>query len=171
MTRTRAALTLTLMLGFALPAAAQPPDWTHRVPMGKRIFITTHAGEWVEGIAVQIRPDAIVVSTPDGRQAVPYRDVRRAQKRDPAWTGAVTGAAAGVAVGLAVMRNSDCFGRQCTAEETGFIIGSAIYGGLIGWGLDMVIMGKRTIFEASAAPTLTLAPRRGGLSAAVVFSW
>jgi hypothetical protein len=171
MNRTVAAVIITL--GFPAVAAAQPPDWTQKLQLGKPVFITTESGERVEGVAGQITPEAVVVSTPSGIRTVPYRELRRVQKRDALWTGAATGAVTGAAFGIAVIADADCSygGNQCETELTGFVVGSALYGALIGWGLDALVKGKTTVFQSKPRTTMTVAPRRGGLSAAIAFNW
>jgi hypothetical protein len=162
-----------VIIALALPAtvAAQPPDWTLKLKLGKPVFITTESGERVEGVAGQITPEAIVVSTPSGIRTVQYRELRRVQKRDALWTGAAVGAGIGAAMGIAVVANGECRPVSCNAEETGFVFGSAIYGALIGWGLDALVKGKTTVFESGSSTKIGLAPRRGGMSAAIAHSW
>ena len=163
---------LIACMAIPTPTFAQPPGWTLNLQLGKPVFLTTQSGERVEGVTGQITPDAIVVSTPVGIREVRYRELRRAEKRDALWTGAAIGAATGAALGVAVIANSDCGGsEQCAAEEGGVVIGGALYGALIGWGLDALVKGKTTVFEAESSTTITLAPRRGGMSAAVAISW
>ena len=164
--------TVIALLVLPASALAQPPDWTLRLQLGKPVFLTTQSGERVEGVTGQITPEAIVVSTPAGIREVRYRELRRAQKRDALWTGAAIGAATGAALGIAVVANSDCgSSSQCAAEEGGVVMGGALYGALIGWGLDALVKGKTTVFEAESPVKVTVAPRRGGMSAAVAISW
>ena len=146
-------LLCALIVLIAIPTAAfaQPPDWTLKLQLGKPVFLTTQSGERVEGVTGQITPDAIVVSTPAGIREVRYRDLRRAEKRDALWTGAAVGAGIGAALGIAVVANGECRPTSCNAEETGFVFGSAIYGALIGWGLDALVKGKTTLFEAESS--------------------
>lgn len=164
--------TVIALLVLPASALAQPPDWTLRLQLGKPVFLTTQSGERVEGVTGQITPEAIVVSTPAGIREVRYRELRRAQKRDALWTGAAIGAATGAALGIAAVANSDCgSSTQCGAEEGGVVMGGALYGALIGWGLDALVKGKTTVFEAESPVKVTVAPRRGGMSAAVAISW
>ena len=164
--------TLLVMLIVPASAFAQPPDWTLKLQLGKPVFLTTQAGERVEGVTGQITADAIVVSTPVGIREVRYRELRRAEKRDALWTGAAIGAATGVALGIAVVANADCgSSQQCGAEKGGVVMGGALYGALIGWGLDALVKGKTTVFEAESPVRVTVAPRRGGMQANVALSW
>lgn len=158
-------------LGLPTVAAAQPPEWTLKLQLGKPVFLITQSGERVEGVTGQITPDAIIVSTPVGIRTVSFRELRRAEKRDALWTGAVVGAGFGAALGIAVVANGECVGAPCGAEEAGFVIGSALYGALIGWGFDALVKGKTTVFDSDMSVRVGMAPLRGGASAGVAFSW
>jgi hypothetical protein len=166
-------LICALIVLAAVPATAlaQPPDWTLKLQLGKPVFLTTQSGERGEGATGQITPDAIVVSTPAGIRTVEYRELRRAQKRDALWTGAAVGAGIGAAMGIAIVANGECRPQSCNAEETGFVFGSAIYGALIGWGLDALVKGQTTLFETDASTTVGILPRRGGVSAGLAVRW
>ena len=166
----RTLFAVIVALGLPAIAAAQPPGWTEKVQIGQPVFITTHTGDRVDGIAGQVTVDGLVVSTPIGTRTVPYREMRRVQKRDPAWTGAVIGAATGIFAGIVAALVSDCHGRQCQAEEGGLVMAGALYGGLTGWTADFNHSGKSTIFRSEASAKVTVAPRRGGLSAAIAFN-
>jgi hypothetical protein len=164
-----ALLVLLVLPGSAL---AQPPDWTLKLQLAKPVFLTTQAGERVEGVTGQITPDAIVVSTPAGIREVRYRELRRAEKRDALWTGAAIGAATGATLGIGVAVNSDCGdSRQCSAEKGGVVAAGALYGALIGWGLDALVKGKTTLFEAESTTRVSVAQRRGGMQANVALTW
>ena len=169
---TNHALVILLFLGLPAPALAQgPPEWTTKLQLGKPVFLTTESGERVEGIAGQLTADAVVVSTPVGIRTVPYRELRRAEKRDSIWTGVAIGSATGAVIGITAVAQADCTTSRCAAESGGAIIGAAIYGALIGWGIDALVKGRTTVFRSAAGPTLAIAPRRGGLSASAVFTW
>lgn len=169
MNRLLALLFVTLVVPAT--AAAQPPAWTLKVQLAKPVFLTTTSGERVEGVAGQVTPEAIVVSTPAGIRTIPYRELRRVEKRDALWTGAAIGAAVGATLGIGVVANGECRPQQCHAEETGVVIGSALYGALIGWGLDALVKGKTTIFDTDASTRVGVLPRRGGAAAVVAINW
>lgn len=169
MTRILALAILSLILPTV--AAAQRPHWTDKLELGEPIYVTTHAGDRIDGIAGQVTAEGIVMKTPLGVRTVPYRDMQRVQKRDPQWTGAVIGAATGIVAGIVGALVSDCQGRQCEAEERGLVMAGAIYGSLTGWMVDFNSRGKSTIFTAEPPRKVTLRPRRGGITAAIGFSW
>ena len=125
---TRTIALAIVVLGLPVAAAAQPPEWTLKLQLGKPVFLTTQAGERVEGVTGQITPEAIIVSTPAGIREVRYRELRRAEKRDALWTGAAVGAAIGAALGIAVAVDADCgSSSQCSAEKGGVVVGGALY--------------------------------------------
>ena len=167
----RSLFAVIIALGLPSVAAAQPPGWTEKLEIGQPVFITTHTGDRVEGIAGQVTSEGLIMSTPLGIRTVPYREMRRVQKPDPAWTGAVIGAATGIFAGIVGALASDCHGRQCRAEEGGLVMAGALYGGLTGWTVDFNFKGKSTIFKGESSRKVTVAPRRGGLSAAIAFNW
>lgn len=170
MNRTVAAV--MMVVGLPVASAAQPPKWTEQVQLGKPIFVTTHAGDRVDGVAGQVTVEGLVISTPVGIRTVTYREMRHAQKRDALWTGAAIGAAVGAGLGIAVIANSDCgSSQQCGAEEGGVVIGGALYGALIGWGLDALVKGKTTLFQSEGTTSVSVVPRRGGLAARATFTW
>ena len=160
-----------IVLGFAVSAAAQPPQWTEKVKLGKWVYVTTQTGERVDGVTGQITEEGLVVATPVGVRTIPYREMRWVQKRDAAWPGALIGVVAGVAVGIVWALASDCTYRQCREKERGLVMTGALYGGLTGWIADGQVDGKTTLFQADPSRKVTLAPRRGGVSARVSFSW
>ena len=159
---------------LALPSStqAQVPAWAQEIKLGKPLFLTTAAGERIEGVAGQVTPDAILVATPVGVRSVPYRELRRAEKRDALWTGAAIGAGVSAGVSFVVIAtNADCTTDHCRSENAAAVIGGAIYGGLIGWGLDALVKGKTTVFDSDMSVRVGMAPKRGGLSAGVTFNW
>ena len=167
----RTLFAVIIALGLPAVAGAQSPGWTEKVQIGEPVFITTRAGDRVDGIAGQVTTEGLVVSTPIGTRTVPYREMRRVERRDPAWTGAVIGAATGIFAGIVAALVSDCHGRQCQAEERGLVMTGALYGVITGWTVDFNHSGKSTIFKSDASAKVTVAPRRGGLSAAIAFNW
>ena len=167
MTRTLAAVLIVLALPAA--AAAQTPEWTEKIRMGKWVYVTTQTGDRIDGVAGQITRDGLVLATPNGIRTVPYGDVWRVQKRDSTVNGAVIGAAAGIAIGIVAALASDCSGRQCRAEEGGLVMAGALYGGISGWIADGQRDGKTTLFDAGTK--VKVSPRRGGMTALVAISW
>lgn len=153
-------------------AHAQTPDWTMGIKLGKPIFLTTESGERVEGVTGQITPEGIMVATPVGVRTVAYRDLRLAQKRDSVKNGVWIGAAVGFGLGLAAVLtdDSECRG-ECQSEEAAVPMGGALYGALIGWGVDHWIKGKTTLFDRRTDVALSVTPKRGGATASLSLRW
>ena len=164
-------LTAAFILLGAVSASAQTPNWTLKINLGKPIFLTTESGERVEGLVGQVTPDAILVATPAGVRSVKYGELRRAEKRDALWTGAAIGAAVGFAAGLATIFTDDNDCKNCNGEEAAVPIGGALYGALIGWGIDALVKGRTTIFDRETDVAFAVTPKRGGASASIALRW
>ena len=171
MIKTTFGLTALLVLACASSAHAQPPDWTLKIKLGQPIFITTESGERVEGAAGQITPDGVLVATPAGVRTVNYRDLRRAEKRDARWTGAAIGAGVGFALGLLALATDDSDCRNCNGEEAAVPMGGAMYGALIGWGIDALVKGRTTLYDRERPVDVAIAPKRGGVVATITARW
>lgn len=170
-------LALILVAPAPSTAGAQPaaPDWMLKVKPGSPVFVTTVAGEMVEGIAGRVRSGSMVVSTPAGVRTVLLSDIQKVQRRDPGWTGFAIGAAIGAVIGVVASQNSKYCKYQdltrCRAlRKTGPVTGAVGYG-LVGWGIDTLVKGRSTVFDRSRAPelSLTLGPKAVGAHARI--SW
>ena len=164
---------VAIVLFCAATAQAQPPDWSYKVQLGKHVFVTTDKGERVEGLAGQVTPEGILVATPAGVRTVSYRDMRKVEKRDALWTGAAIGGFTGFALGLAVIIADDghCSSQACRSEEASVPVGGALYGALIGWGIDALVKGRTTIYDRERPVSVGVAPRRGGAVATITARW
>jgi hypothetical protein len=155
----------------AIVIAQEPPSWTSKLEVGEPLFVTTGSDERIAGLLGQVTADEVVVATPAGIRNIAYRDIRQAQTRDAAWTGAVAGAVTGIAAGGCAAFIVDCDNGACRRMRGAMIMGGAMYGALIGWGVDALTRGRSTVFRAEAAPRMTFAIGRSGGAAALAFSW
>jgi hypothetical protein len=171
MMKTSFAFTALFVLLGASAAQAQPPDWTLKVKLGQPIFLTTESGERVEGPAGQITPDGILVATPVGVKTVRYGELRRAEKRDAKWTGAAVGAAVGFGIGLLALAADEGDCMNCNGEEAAIPMGGAVYGALIGWGIDAMVKGRTTLYDRERSVDVAIIPKRGGATAALAIRW
>lgn len=166
---------LALVCCAPLTALAQrAPDWTQKIKLGKPLFVTLDNGVRVEGTAGSVSLDGIVVATPVGVRTVTYGDIRKVERRDSLWNGVWIGAAVGGALGLAVMLDdSTCPDRTagCRSEAAVAPVGGALYGALIGWGVDALVKGRTTIFKGEQGPRLSVAAAPGGVSAHLTVGW
>ena len=92
--------------------------------------------------------------TPAGPRTIPLQDIQRVQKHDLPWTGAAYGGAffTLLALGSAMQavtecpppdRAPDCKTDPVARTVTGIGAGAA----LIGWGLDVLIKKRKTIYD------------------------
>ncbi|HUF23515.1 MAG TPA: hypothetical protein VMN81_05250 [Vicinamibacterales bacterium] len=145
-----------VLLGLAVPSAALAqttvPDWARKVRTGAPIYVTTSAGESVDGTAGQITSTSMVVSTRSGQRTVLLDDVAKVQKPDSAANGAMNGALVGLLGGVLSFATTDCgsdlIAPTCQAAAFGgnLIVVPAIGAG-IGWAIDAAIRGRDTIFD------------------------
>ncbi|MEO5894553.1 MAG: hypothetical protein ABIS06_02510 [Vicinamibacterales bacterium] len=160
----------------AIASAQQVPDWTTNVKLGRPLYITLLSGERLEGIAGSVTPDGVSVATPNGVKTAHYSDVRRVQKRDGPWNGILIGTAVGTALGIAAMvDNNGCdaygFSESCGEGDGYFVVTGALYGGLIGWGVDTLIKGRSTLFDNAGATKISFAGGPHGVSGRVSLRW
>jgi hypothetical protein len=168
---TPARILVVLASSILVATTAQGQTWPSRLPISKRVYLTLVNGEEVSGRLTSIDLSRLVVETKDGRRQVALDDVRRAEKTDPTWTGAVAGAVVGVAAGLIVIAGDDACPATtsgCRNESSAVPVSGALYGALIGWGLDAWHKGRKTVFTAtsSAPPVLSVQASQRGASVA-----
>lgn len=176
MTKTSHCLTLAAALcALSTEAFAQAPDWTMKITIGKPLYVTMLDGARVEGVAASVTADEISVATLTGVRAVALREIRRVQKRDALWTGAAIGAGVGTLLGVAALAGEDglcdTYGSGCDSEAAAVVIGGALYGALVGWGIDALVKGRHTIFDGPRAPRVSLSARPKGVSARLTIAW
>lgn len=150
--------TAILMFVLALPAhaAAQtmPPGWTRTPPIGTRVFVINNASDETAGRLEKVTSDEVVLETATGRRSIPLTNIRRVERTDPAWTGLLVGVAAGLALGLGTRVENACPQRTqgCLNEVRAARVAFPLYGGLVGWGLDALHKGRKTIYSATIPP-------------------
>jgi hypothetical protein len=166
---------LALVGCFPSTALAQgPPDWTLEVEVGKPLFVTMKNGDRIEGLAGNVAVDGITIATPAGIRTGAFTDIDRVEKRDPVWNGVLIGGAVGAGLGLvALLGNSGCPNndRGCESEAAALPVGGALYGALIGWGLDALVKGRRTIFSDRTPTRLAFGLKPHVASAHVRVIW
>jgi len=169
-------------LACCLPSigyAQAPPDWTLKVKLGRPLYVTMLNGERVEGVAGSVTEEGITVATPVGVRTAKYAEMRKVDRRDGPWNGVLIGSAVGFAIGLAAVVTDDgCednpygIATDCSNEEAAIAVAGALYGGLIGWGIDTMRKGRTNIFDSNRATTrvsFAASPKR--LSGRVTVSW
>lgn len=167
----RACLVLAAAFLPSVASAQAPPGWTMKVKVGAPIFITMDNGDRIEGLAGSVTGDGVTVATPAGVRTAAFTGIQRAERRDGPKNGVWIGAGLGAALGFAGMAEADCPYESCRSEAAVLPIGGALYGALIGWGVDTLIKGRRVIFDRGSAPMVSLTAGRGTLGARLVFTW
>lgn len=172
---------LTLVLVLALPthALAQTPTegWTRPPPLGKRVFVITDAGAETAGRLEEVTPDGVVLTTATGTgRTIPFSTIRKVQRTDPTWTGLLIGAGAGVALGLSLrLQDLDTICPQrspsCDREVKFAPVQYGIGGALLGWGLDALYKGRKTLYSAGPASRARLTITPEGIAVRVVMSF
>lgn len=167
----RVCLVLAAAFLPSVASAQAPPDWTLKVKVGAPIFVTMENGDRLEGLAGSVSPDTLTVATPSGVRTALLDGIRRVERRDGPKNGVLIGAGIGAALGLVGMAQGDCRYEGCRDEAAALPIGGALYGALLGWGVDTLIKGRQLLFDRGNAPTVSLLARKGTLGARLVVSW
>jgi hypothetical protein len=164
-----------ILLGTSPPANAQAPAdaWAaahERVELGESVIVEAAGTPRQTGLLQSLSPDGLTVMVAGEARFIRRDDVQKLWKRgDSKWNGFLIGAGAtGVVMGgfLAALCDNDCGGEA--------VAGTAIYaglGGLVGVGVDALIVGKTLVYKrpAGVAVAPIVGPDRAGVQARL--SW
>jgi hypothetical protein len=145
--------------------------------LGRPVYVTLLSGERIEGLAGSVTPDGISIATPIGVKTAQFSDIRRVQRRDGPWNGIWIGTAVGAAVGVATMLSDDScsddagFSDACGSEDGYLVVAGALYGGLIGWGVDTLLKGRSTLFDNVGGTKVSFSASPRGASGRISLSW
>lgn len=164
-------LVVTLAAGLT-PASLCAQDTTQSWPGVETtglptVYVRDDTGAEVSGRLLSLDTDAIVVLVGEVEQRIEARRVTRIQKRgDSLRNGVQIGALVGAAVGLLAAGISDCPGSgggRCPGTRfAGFVVSTGVYAA-VGAGLDALVVGRTTLYEApAAAPSLSARMTTGG---------
>lgn len=143
-----------LVIVLAIPAhvfaQTAPPGWTRIPPIGKRVFVISNASDETAGRLEQVTVDGVVLHTASGTRTIPLIDIRTVQRTDPVWTGLLIGGAIGLVLGLSTRVENACPQRTqgCLNEVRAARVAFPLWGALVGWGLDALHKGRKTIYSA-----------------------
>jgi hypothetical protein len=166
------ALTVALVVTFALPAASQPvatcADIVMNVKVGDRVEVLDTSGRNTTGRVRMVAPEKLVLDTPEGATSFLACDVLELFRRDDLLNGAMIGAAAGAALGIG-------FGVawQGSFFEFNPGLGGLVAGGIgaaIGAVVDALIPGGRT-FRADRRVVVLPTLARGRTGVDLVVRW
>jgi len=166
----RAFIVTALTVLIPVQAAAQQPATTPDqlsvlLRPGEAVWVTDGSGHEVKGRLLKLAGDALQVEISGVPRSIEFATVQRVQHRhaDSLLNGTLIGAAVGGgAVGL--FWALWCSDAECD-DDDGYIAGSIAIYGAVGAGMgalcDVMIKGKRTVYEAPAgraARSITVSP-------------
>src|SRR5262245_5096189 len=121
------------------------------------IYVRDDTGAETSGKLLHLNPDSIVILVDGAERRFEAARVTRIQRRgDSLRNGAIIGAAVGVAMGILSAGIADCPGDRAGGPCPGsrvalFLVSTGVYSA-IGTGIDALIPGRTTLYEASKAP-------------------
>ena len=168
-------LATAILLGASQPATAQAPAdaWgaAHaRVDLGESVIFEAAGTPRQTGLLQSLTPEGLTVMVAGESRYIRREDVQKLWKRgDSKLNGFLIGAGAtGVVMGgfLAALCDNDCGGEAVAV--------TAIYaglGGLVGVGVDALIVGKTLVYKrpAGVAVAPIVGPDRAGVQARLVW--
>jgi hypothetical protein len=138
------------------------------------VWITDSGGREERTRVVGVSGNTVTIATDDDIRRLPMADIMRVRVRqsDPLINGALIGAGAAVASGLFLCTLTEPW-RNCR-DDVGPMLRIGAIGAGAGIGIDALIRGRRTIYEAAPASTrLHATPlvgrRTAGLLVSVTF--
>jgi hypothetical protein len=172
----RLALVFLLSVATVSTAAAQPPAAVSAaveaalIP-GTTVWITDFDGMESKARILSLADDVVTITAGDRTRSLRTRDVARVKVRrsDSLLNGALIGAGAAVASGLLLCRLTEPW-ENCR-DDIGPMFRIGVVGTGIGIGIDALIRGRKTIYEAPGAPTLHVAPLIGRRAAGMQLSF
>jgi hypothetical protein len=139
-----------------VPVGAQETtsNWPGLSPSGlSTVYVLDDAGVETSGRLLRLNPDSLVLLVGGAERRFEAARVTRIQKRgDSLRNGAVIGAIVGVALGLVSAGLSDCPGDNpggaCPGSRAAlFLVSTGVYAA-IGTGIDALVPGRTTLYEA-----------------------
>jgi hypothetical protein len=161
--------------GDAEQGAPSVSELQDRLKVGRKIYVTEQEGREITGRFTELTPDVLVVMQDGTRREIPLVAIRRIQRPDPLWTGALIGAGIGGAMALTIRTDSACPARSagCLNEVRAARVGFPLCGGLIGLWLDWLHDGRKTIYRTSDGKAVgavaTVAPGQRAFVISIIF--
>ena len=157
-----------LLLLFASAAAAQTPRDASRdleavLSPGRTVWITDATGRRDKTRIVSLSGDIVTTTAADGMRRLRTAEIVQVTQRhsDSLLNGALIGAGIAVGSGLALCRAMEPW-ENCR-DDIGPMLRLGAVGAAVGMGIDALIRGQRTIYQAAPGPIrLSVAPLVGG---------
>lgn len=141
------------------------------------VYVLDETGIEISGKFLRLNPDSLVLLVGGAERRFEAARVRRIEKRgDSLRNGALIGAVVGAAMGLIFAGISDCPGNDpggsCPGTRAAaFLLSTGVYAG-IGTGIDALVVGRTTLYEAPTAPSRSeRTPYRGRAAINLSVRW
>lgn len=152
MTRCAAILTAVLIPSAAF-AQGTAQSWPGLAKVESTVHVLDDTGVEATGKLLRFDPDSLVLLVGDTERRFEAARVRRIEKRgDSLRNGAIIGAVVGAAFALLGTRMGDCPGDNPSGPCPGFRAATVLLSIGIGTGIDALVVGRTTWYEAPAAP-------------------
>lgn len=163
-----------LLLPGVAWAQGTVPGWSGLAATGlSTVYVRDDAGVETSGRLLRVNPDSLVLLVNSAEVRIETARVSRIERRgDSLRNGALVGAIVGVAMGALTAAMSDCPGDDpggsCPGVRAGaFLASVGVYAG-IGTGIDAMVVGRTTLYEAQASrPSSQPAGRRAAIRLSV----
>jgi hypothetical protein len=154
---------VAILVATLVPVAAEAQNETSRwpalAPSGRieTVYVLDDSGTETTGRLVRLTADSLVLLVDGAERQFEAARVRRIQKRgDSLRNGAIIAAVVGVGIGLLAGGIADC-GRDdpdsgCPGTRVAAVVVSTGFYAAIGAGIDALIQGRTTLYEAPPSP-------------------
>ncbi len=150
------AILVATLVPVSVCAQESALTWPGLNPSGlSTVYVLDDAGVETSGRLLQLNPDSLVILVGGAERRFEAARVRRIQKRgDSLRNGALIGAIVGAALGLAAAGISDCSGggSSCPGSRVTLVLVSTGVYAAIGTGIDALVVGRTTLYDASKVP-------------------
>jgi hypothetical protein len=155
------AILMATLVPIAVCAQDAPLGWPGLAPTGlSTVYVLDDTEIETSGTLLRVNPDSLVLLVGGAERRFEAARVRRIQRRgDSLRNGALIGAIVGVAMGVVVGGISDCpgdnRGGSCPGSRAAmFLVSTGVYAA-IGTGIDALVPGRTTLYEAPTVPPST----------------
>ena len=153
------AILVAALVPVAARAQTETSRWPALAPSGgvETVYVLDETGTETAGRLVRLTPDSLVLLVDGAERQFAAARVRRIQKRgDSLRNGALIGAVVGVGIGFLAGGIADC-GRDdpdggCPGTRVAAVLVSTGVYAAIGAGIDALIPGRTTLYEAPPSP-------------------
>jgi len=151
-----AAILVAMLVPVGVHAQEPASRWPALAASGgiETVYVTDDTGSETTGRLLRLTPDSIVLLVDGAERQFDAARVRRIQRRgDSLRNGAIIGAVVGVGMGLLAGGMADCAGDDPGGDCPGMrvaavIVSTGVYAA-VGAGIDALIKGRTTLYEAS----------------------